>query len=386
MSKFDENGQMRINTLEENMQEYQDAYEGTFGKVDIAPSSALGSDLAITAEMKKKSDEFTQYAYAQNSPYEAVKEGLDNLCFLRGIIRKINEHSIVLLKFTGVEGTEIPKGTAVKNTLTDELFITNEKRSIVNGEFTVFATAVNSGRVVCKAGSLTELDQTIEGITSVNNPSDGILGYDKESDTQLRRRLFNYSNSLNIDDELYIKLSNLHNVKFVNIESNPELTTDANGIPAKKTSIIVLGGDNKAIAKAIYETIPADKNTFGTTLEFIASEVSSKEYPIYFSRPVAKTTTIEVTITKDSTFNVDDVGVIKESILAYFEDKFKIADDVLIDSLYIPVQQNYITKESFKGVKNVSIKLNGSTTNMSIAYNEFATLNLEDLTILLVEA
>lgn len=386
-SGFNEKGQMTISTLDENMQEYQDKYEKSFGLVDISPSSALGSDVAITAEMKKKADEFLQYAFSQNSPYEAINEGLENLCFLRGIIKKTNEHSIVLLKFTGNDGVEIPKGTAIKNTLTDELFLTNEKGTIADGEFTVFATALNSGRIVCKAGTLTELDQEIEGITSVINPSDGILGYDEESNTQLRRRLLNYSNSLNIDEELYINLLNLHNVKFVNIESNPELITDSNGIPPLSNSIIVLGGEPKDIASTIFKTYSVKEclRTFGTSLEFISSDVSKKEYPIYFSRPVAKTAVLEITIAKNNFFNPDDIGLIKESVLAYFEEKFKIADDVLIDSLYIPVQQNYITKEQFKGIKNVSILLNDSNTNMSIAYNEFATLSLDDLTILLVE-
>lgn len=382
---FDQNGNLIINTLDENMTEYQDKYEKSFGLVDIAPTSALGSDLAITAEMKKKADETLQFAFSQNSPYEAIDEGLENLCFLRGIIKKTNEHSIVLVTFTGADGTEIPKNTLVKNTATDELFSTNEKGTIIDGIFSVFTTAVNSGRVVCKAGTLTELDQDIEGVTSVANPSDGILGYDQESNTQLRSRLLNYSNSLNIDDELYLNLLNLNNVKFVNIVTNPELTTDENGIPPLSNSIVVLGGEPKDIASTIFKTYSVKEclKTVGTSSEFIASSVSNKEYPIYFSRPIQKQVTIEITITQNSNFNVNDVGVIKESVMSFFEDKFKIANDVLIDSLYIPVQQNYITKDSFAGIKNVSIKLNGTTENMTIAYNEFATLNLDDLTVIL---
>ncbi len=380
---FDENGKLIIPTLVENQELYQKEYEKTFGLVDIAPSSALGSDIAITAEMKKNADEFTQYAFMQNSPFEAIGQALDDLCFLRGIKRKINEHSVCLVEFSGTDGTLIPKGSIVKNSLTDEEFTTNEQGEITGGTFTVYATAVNAGRVVCNANTLTVTD--ITGAT-VNNPLDGIVGFLKESDTDLRKRLLTYVNALSIDEELYVNLLNLQDVKYVNIVSNPELTADTNGVPAKSTAVIVLGGENKSIAKEIFLTIPADKRTFGTLSEVISSEVSKKDYVVNFSRPEAVSVAVEVTITKDTDFNTDDVGVIRESILDFFADKFAISDDVLIDFLYIPIQQDYNNNNNpfFKGIKQVSIKINGATSNIAIAYNQYAVLSDDNLTIIVV--
>jgi len=379
---FDENGKLIIPTLVENQELYQKEYEKTFGLIDIAPSSALGSDIAITAEMKKNADEFTQYAFMQNSPFEAIGQALDDLCFLRGIKRKINEHSVCLVEFSGTDGTLIPKGSIVKNSLTDEEFTTNEQGEITGGTFTVYATAVNAGRVVCNANTLTVTD--ITGAT-VNNPLDGIVGFLKESDTDLRKRLLTYVNALSIDEELYVNLLNLQNVKYVNIVSNPELTADANGVPAKSTAVIVLGGENKSIAKEIFLTIPADKRTYGTLSEVISSEVSKKDYVVNFSRPEAVSVSVEVTITKDTDFNTDDVGVIRESILDFFADKFAISDDVLIDFLYIPIQQDYNNNNPFfRGIKQVSIKINGATSNIAIAYNQYAVLSDDNLTIIVV--
>lgn len=382
---FDENGKLIIKTLEENIEEYKDKYEESFGSVDIAPSSALGSDLAITAEMKKNSDEFIQYAYAQNSPYEAIEKGLENLCFLRGIKKKINEHSVCLVKFLGTDGTVIEKGTVIKEVTTEEPFTTNEKGIITNGSFTVFVTAVNAGRVACKTNTLTVLDPEIEGVT-VSNPTDGIYGFLTESDTDLRTRLHTYSNGLNIDEKIELELMNLKNVKFVNVVSNPELTTDQNGVTAKATSIVVLGGENKEIAQKIYSIFPADKKTIGSVSEVITSSVSNKEYIVKFSRPKAIPVTVEVNIFKDQTFNPENVGVIKSSILNFFSKSFKIADDVLIDSLYIPVQQDFNDNNSlFKGIKNVTISLNNGSENIAIKYDEFASLSSFDLSIIVQE-
>lgn len=379
---FDNNGRLIINTLDENITLFQEKYKATFGEIDISPTSALGVDLAITSEIKKIADENTQEALMQNSPYEAIDTGLENLCFLRGIKRKKNEHSIVLVIFSGTDGTIIEKNSIVKNTLTNEEFSTNERGIIADGVFSVYATALNSGRIICDAGTITTTD--LQDVT-VNNAYDGILGFDLESNTELRKRLFSYENSLNIDEDLYLKLFNLQNVKFINIESNKTLEVDINGIPPKSTSIVVLGGDEKSIAKTIFKSSIADRNLIGNTQEVVISDISKKEYTINFSRPEPIGINVKVTITKNSKFNPNDVGVIKQSILDFFQYKFKIANDILIDTLYIPVQQDFNNNNSFfNGIESIDIKINNAYENIAILYNQYAVLGNQDLIIIVM--
>lgn len=379
---FDNNGKLIINTLDENIVLFQEKYKATFGEIDISPTSALGVDLAITSEIKKIADENTQEALIQNSPYEAIDNGLENLCFLRGIKRKRDEHSIVLVTFSGTDGKVIEKNSIVKNTLTNEEFTTNERGLITDNVFSVYATALNSGRVICDAGTITTTD--LQDVT-VNNAYDGILGFDLESNTELRKRLLSYENSLNIDEDLYLKLSNLQNVKFINIESNKTLEVDINGIPPKSTSIVVLGGDEKSIAKTIFKSSIADRNLVGNTQEVVISDISKKEYVINFSRPEPISINVKVTITKNSKFNPNDVGVIKQSILDFFQYKFKIANDILIDTLYIPVQQDFNNNNSFfNGIESIDIKINDAHENIAILYNQYAVLGNQDLIIIVM--
>lgn len=379
---FDNNGNLIINTLDENIVLFQEKYKATFGEIDISPTSALGVDLAITSEIKKIADENTQEALMQNSPYEAIDTGLENLCFLRGIKRKRDEHSIVLATFSGTDGKIIEKNSIIKNTLTNEEFTTNERGIIADGVFSVYATASNSGRVICDAGTIITTD--LQDVT-VTNAYDGILGFDLESNTDLRKRLFSYENSLNIDEDLYLKLSNLQNVKFINIESNKTLEVDINGIPPKSTSIVVLGGDEKSIAKTIFKSSIADRNLIGNTQEVVISDISKKEYVINFSRPEPIGINVKVTITKNSKFNPNDVGVIKQSILDFFQYKFKIANDILIDTLYIPVQQDFNNNNSFfNGIESIDIKINDAYENIAILYNQYAVLGNQDLIIIVM--
>jgi len=375
------NDKLTIPTLEENQIFYQAKYKKDFDLVDIEPSSALGSDLAITSEIKKTADEFTQNALMQNSPFEAIDEGLDNLCFLRGIKRKIDEHSVVLLTFTGVDGLIVDKGTIVEHLISKEQFIVDEKGTIIDGKISLYATAVNSGRVSCDAGTITKTE--LENIT-VTNPFDGFLGFDKESNTDLRKRLLTYDNALNIDEQIQIRLQNLQNVKYVNIESNKELEVDENGITPKSTSIIVLGGDSKEIARTIHKSSISDKKIIGNVMEVVTNDISNKPYVVYFSRPEPINNQVSIIITKNDDFNPDDVGVIRESTLDFHNAKFKISNDVLIDSLYIPTQQNYNDNSFFKGIEKVEIKINNATENIPILYNQYSVLDNASLTVTVV--
>jgi len=374
-----ENNKIVINTYAENLELYQAAYKKAFGIVDISPASGLGSDLAITAEMKKIADENTQFAMMQNSPYEATGRGLDNLCFLRGITRKIDEHSIALVTFSGADGIAIPKGSEVVHNVTGEIFTTNEQGVIASGSFSVFATAQNPGRVSCDVGTLTE---TAIADVTVTNSSPGELGYLSESDTDLRKRLFTYVNSLNVDEELYLNLLNLQDVKYANIVTNPELIDSPEGVPPKSTAVVVMGGDDKNIAKTIMQYYPADKKLFGDVSVTISTAINNREYIIDFSRPVISQVVVGVTITKDASFDVGSVGAITESILSFFADKFKIADGVIFDALYIPVMQDYNNGFSFfNGIVNVEISLNGDTVNLAGAYNKLYMLTADNLSV-----
>ena len=90
MIYFDENHNLSIPTIEVITEAYKLKYSENWGNVNLSPSSALGSDLAITSEMERIASENLQDAFLQNSPFQATGDNLDNLCFLRGIFRAKN--------------------------------------------------------------------------------------------------------------------------------------------------------------------------------------------------------------------------------------------------------------------------------------------------------
>lgn len=376
---FDENGNLKINTLEENNQEYKEKYREKFGDVDLSSSSALGEDLAITSEMKKIVDENSQEAITQNNPFLATGLPLENLAFLAGGLKKLtNVKSTVLLKFSGPNGSLIAKGTLVEEQISKEKYETTLKGTISNGIFYTFAQALTAGEIPCDKNQLNKLVTPVEGITVINE-STGDVGFIEETNTALRKRMFDFDNSLNINERLYMKLKNIPNVKKVKMIPNKTDAVDANGIPAGHIAIIVLGGEDDLIAKAIFEQ-PVDYNTFGNIKIFVSSKIMNTATPVNFIRPNIVAPTVQVILNVDSSYNPNDATLIKESLLAYFKDKYSMGSKILIDNLAIPVQENYLdNNSSFKGLDSVTIKINNLSKNLILAYDQLAYLNFDNI-------
>jgi hypothetical protein len=376
---FDKNGNLQIGTLAKSIKFYESEYKKTFGLVDISSSSALGTDLAITAEMRNRAEENLQQAFLQNNPSTATGKALDALAFLAGIKRKKNEHSLVLLEFKGADGTVIPSNTEVKHVETSSVFATENKGVITDGSYYVFAKAVVAGRVVCDAQKLTVTE--LADVT-VSNPRGGVVGYLIESDTSLRARVFDYEKALNTEEQLRKKLLNLQNVKFVKIISNPTLQTDSNNIPAKATSIVVGGGENQVVAKEIFKNLSSDKLLIGEITETVKSDITGSQYYVKFSRPKIVPVTVDVAITVDATFTELNKLQVETSILSFFEATYRVGDSVIQDRIFIPAQQDFKNNNYFfKGVKNVEVLVNGATDNVPVNYNELAVLNSDSLTV-----
>jgi len=279
-----------INTLDENVELYKEKYAEYFGDVDFSPASALGTDLSITAEMKKIADENLQDAFLQNNPQTATGANLEALCFLGGIHRNNNE-----------------------------------------------------------------------------------------TDTQLRERLYRSNDSLSIEENLKIALENLKSVAFADVVSNPNLETDAQGIPAKSTAVVVKGGQDQAIGKTIFSFINADKRTFGTQRVTVISDIMNKSYVLSFSRPKPLNVTVRVGL--EVTHGYDELNNmhIKQAVLDFFKTEFTLGKEVIHDKLYIPILQN--ENHFFKGIKRVDITLNNAKHNLLVAYNEYAVLDEKNIEI-----
>jgi uncharacterized phage protein gp47/JayE len=79
-------------------------------------------------------------------------------------------------------------------------------------------------------------------------------------------------------------ISNLPDVTYCRVYQNRALVVDERGIDPKTIAIVVLGGDDVAIAETIFEHLSLGVDTFGGVLVPITDD-QGFEYAIRFNRP-----------------------------------------------------------------------------------------------------
>lgn len=117
--------------------------------------------------------------------------------------------------------------------------------------------------------------------------SAGITGYLIEGDTSYRRRLQAAAGARSIGagasrPGIKRAVSAVLGVTFCDVIVNRGITTDANGLPGKSVHVFVAGGDDDAIAQAIWTAAAGEANTFGVSYG-IATDGETSE-TMYFDR------------------------------------------------------------------------------------------------------
>jgi len=168
---------------------------------DFNPGSLIRSIFNAIAS------QIAQLYYAIHKTYRASRiiyatgNDLDSLVASRSIKRKSQTKSSVTLSFLGNSGTEIPTGTNV-STIDGVTFQTIETKSIGSdgGSISnIAAESINAGKSVnVRAGTITEIINTIDGIINVTNPCRATGGQDYETDEQLRNRAITLISALSL--------------------------------------------------------------------------------------------------------------------------------------------------------------------------------------------
>lgn len=154
------------------------------------------------------------------------------------------------------------------------------------------------GALPALAGTLIEIETTVDGLDSIFNRYDLTTGRDEESDTELRQR---YLESLTVTgvgtlDAIVAAVKRVQGVSDASGVENDTDTATTEGIPPKSFKIVVVGGQNDNIAQAIWDTKPAGIKAFGSIFG-TAYDLGGLEHNIYFSRPTPKYVFVKVSYT-----------------------------------------------------------------------------------------
>lgn len=328
----------------------------------------------------------TTSTMAYNDVAATVQTNLRALTALTDVTVSGNYSTGFVVTFAGVDGdidqemlryttnTLESSSVAVSITITE-----TTKGELPNVDVAV--EAVTAGNIPAYAGTLTVIETPLSGVDSVTNAADITAGTEIETDAEFRlRRIQTLANpGKSTVNSIYAHLLELDNVDDVAVYENDTDTTDAFGRPPSSLHAIVLGGVAQEIIDVIGKDKPAGTQTFGTQTGTYTN-TQGQPITIKFDRPTDVNIYVDITLIVDAdTFPVDGAESVKQAIVDYATETFKIGDDVLFHKIYKPLEDivGIISVEMYIGVApspaaqaNVSIaddeRSNFDTANISV--------------------
>lgn len=236
---------------EEIYQRLIDDFEDNIGgrRFNIRPGSNLYTLLypSVTEHIRIKdfAEKLSRLGFLQYTQGDF----LDAKAAEYGALRRDAVQASVIVEFVGIEGTEIPFGTLVSTTGTDEMdgvtFVTQETVVIpVSGLIEVVALASDPGVAGnVNPGEINQMVSGIDGVTFVTNNAAGTGGLDIEDDESLRQSALTRAQS--------IAQSGNKATYTILAMDDPEVGTvyvedfwdQSNGMSGNGTARIVVGGN-----------------------------------------------------------------------------------------------------------------------------------------------
>ena len=362
---------------------YQASVRSIFGSdVYIDPDSKDGQLLAILAQAQYDSNQCAIATYNSYNPQTAVGTALDSAVKVNGIVRQSASASTVVLTLGGQTGTTIYNGV-----VQDNLSRLWDLPSVVIipdlGEIDVLAICETLGALQAQPNTITLPFTAVVGWQSVTNKLAAVPGAPVETDGQLRERqtISTSLTSLTTSDALLARVLNVPGVVRAQIYVNDTPAPDANGIPANSFSMVVQGGVDLDIANAIEIAKDVGAGTFGTTSVNVTTAFGLTNV-IHFDRLIEVPVTVAVTIHKLTGFSGSSSSKIAAALIQ-FVNALGIGDDVYHS--WMTAVASLSSDPTFYVVSLTQARDGGalSTADITVAFNEAATLNIANITVTL---
>lgn len=365
-------------------QSLQASFQSIYGAdAYIDPDSQDGQLLAVFARAISDCNDAAIAIYNSYSPATSLSAALSNNVKINGLRRGVPSNSQVDLLVSGTIGTIVTLGVAVGDDNTRW-----NLPSVVEippaGSVLVTATASAPGAISAAPGTITRIGNPQLGWQSVTNPSDASEGAPVESDADLRRRqsVSTGISAQTVLDGVVAAVSNLAGVTQAVGYDNDTNATDANGIPAHSTALVVIGGDSQAIADTYMRKKAPGAGTYGTTVVNTTSATGVPYIIRYFVTtdvPIAVSIAIKARVGYSTAVG----DQIKASVAAYIN-ALGIGKRVDQGRLYMPAQlyggAGYLTFE----VNQILLAVKpGVPANADIetAFNARAVVDVADIAL-----
>lgn len=307
-----------------------------------------------------------------------------------GLVLEI-QNDVTLTEVTAVS-VGSSEFTLTHNTAGNSIYVSPSASNISPTAVTSlgFVEAVETGAINATSGSITTIDTPVLDLSGVNNLTSLSVGRSNETDDELRirRALFSSSSGKATPEAISRLVETVQGVSDAITVENRTFVTDADGRPPKSYEVIVFGGENSAIAQAIWDSGPAGIESYGLISENI-TDVNGDLKQVSFSRPVPKYITFEVdyTLYDEEQFPSNGAEGIREAIMEYSENFNTILGKDVIPQRYFGDIYRGIsgieTLEIRVGVSDTEggVPASITTTPVSIESREIPQFSLTRITV-----
>ena len=299
-------------------------------------------------------DKNAQVLYLANQFNPKVADGRwqDGLGHIYFIERQMETPSLVTLTLTGLSGTVIPAGALARTA--DNLTLAAVSEAVIGADGTaqaVFA-AQEPGPIQIPAHAVSAVVTTIPGWDTVDNAAAGVPGRLRETRSEFERRRYDSvaANAHGTVAALYGTYGNIDGVADLvileNISSAPVLEWGVT-VPAHGVYISVYGGEDAAVAEAIYRKKDAGCDTGGNTqVRYTDATVQNYRggvtYTYNIERPAPLPFAVQVTIRKTASTPASIIDDVKTAVLADFngqagKDRVRLAAVCYASRFYCPI-------------------------------------------------
>ena len=280
--------------------------DGT-AELNTEPETPAGQIIdSQTASITQKDSELLYLANMLN-PLKATGIFQDALAEIYFLQRKPAIASSAVIKCTGLPGTVIPVSAQVMSTADDTVWQNTEAQTIgADGTCECVFECQSAGLISAAAGTLSRITTMVAGWDTAVNPQAATVGQNAETQGAFEARRYASVglNSRGTIAAVYARVANCSNVVSCIVrenKTNVPIEVDGYYIKAHSIFVSVVGGTDKDIAEAIYNSCSAGCDYNGNTTVAVTDSATKAVENVIFYRPDEYDVYVKVTLAgKDS--------------------------------------------------------------------------------------
>lgn len=380
---LNDTGTLEFSYKDEILAQYQNLFKTIFGDINIDESTPQGQIITSLTQV-----DLATISYLENLAnaffFGGSGEFLDKWAWnLYRVVRKNGTPASVIITITGRPDTEIPADFTISDG-SQNYIIESPTEIPESGEIKAKFINTEINDKSSSPNTITQIVTNINGVERVTNEAPSTLAIMRETDAQLFNRCL-YFGSTATNASFRSILANVAQVQGVSRIAGAENVLDTpqtiQGVELTPHSICIVvdGGENEAIAKAIQQSKATGCDMVGTTEQILY--IDKQKYFYRFYRPTQISLQAQIMVSKTGALIPANFETLVKNSLADFINSLDIAKTItqpLLSNALIKAVGNDLNIDDLQfSVKNKTL----GYSPIVLKLNEVALISLSDIKV-----